>query len=32
MKISKLIFLSIFFILLLFTITTYVNYKQSEEV
>lgn len=32
MKISKLIFFSIFSILLLFTITTYVNYKQSEEV
>jgi signal transduction histidine kinase len=32
MKISKLIFLSIFSILLLFTITTYVNYTQSEEV
>src|SRR5438128_769590 len=32
MKISNLIFLGIFFILLLFTITTYVNYKQSEDV
>lgn len=32
MKISKLIFLSISLILLLFTITTYVNYKQSEDV
>ncbi|MGI8636573.1 MAG: sensor histidine kinase [Segetibacter sp.] len=32
MKISSLIFISIFFILLMFSITTYVNYKQSEEV
>ncbi|MDB5190892.1 MAG: hypothetical protein JWQ96_455 [Segetibacter sp.] len=32
MKISNLIFFSIFFILLLFSITTYVNYTQSEEV
>ena len=32
MKISNLIFLSISFILLLFSITTYINYKQSEEV
>jgi len=32
MKISRLIFFSIFSILLLFTITTYVNYTQSEEV
>lgn len=32
MKISTLIFISIFFILLMFSITTYVNYKQSEEV
>lgn len=32
MKISHLIFASIFFILLLFSITTYINYKQSEEV
>jgi signal transduction histidine kinase len=32
MKIANLIFFSIFFILALFSITTYVNYKQSEEV
>lgn len=32
MKITKLIFLSISFILLLFSFTTYVNYKQSEKV
>jgi signal transduction histidine kinase len=32
MRISNLIFFSIFLILLLFSVTTYVNYKQSEEV
>lgn len=32
MKISTLIFISISFILVMFSITTYVNYKQSEEV
>ena len=32
MKISTLIFLSIVFILVLFSITTYINYRQSEEV
>ena len=32
MKISNLIFLSISFILVLFSITTYINFKQSEEV
>jgi signal transduction histidine kinase len=32
MKISRLIFLSFFFILLLFSITTYINYKQAEAV
>jgi signal transduction histidine kinase len=32
MRISNLIFFSIFLILLLFSITTYVNYKQSEKV
>ncbi len=32
MKISYLIFISIFFILTLFSITTYVNYNQSEKV
>ncbi len=32
MKISNLIFLSISFILVMFSITTYVNYRQSEEV
>ena len=32
MKISNLIFLSFFFILLLFSITTYINYKQAEAV
>jgi len=32
MKISNLIFFSIFFILLLFSITTYINNRQSEEV
>lgn len=32
MKISSLVFFSIFFILLLFSITTYVNYRQSEKV
>ena len=30
MKISHIILLSFFFILLLFSITTYINYKQSE--
>jgi signal transduction histidine kinase len=32
MKISYLIFLSFLFILLLFSITTYINFQQSEEV
>src|SRR5688572_5807096 len=32
MKISYLIFLSFIFILLLFSITTYINFRQSEEV
>jgi signal transduction histidine kinase len=32
MKISHLIFFGFFFILLLFTITTYINYQQSEAV
>ena len=32
MKISYLIFLSFLFILLLFSITTYINFKQSEQV
>src|SRR4051812_32479130 len=32
MKISNLVFLSISSILLLFSITTYVNYNQSEKV
>lgn len=32
MKISYLIFFSFLFILLLFSITTYINFKQSEEV
>jgi len=32
MKISYFIFLSFLFILLLFSITTYINFKQSEEV
>jgi signal transduction histidine kinase len=32
MKISHIILISFFFILLLFLITTYINYKQSEEV
>lgn len=32
MKISHIIFLGFFFILLLFSITTYINYKQSEDV
>ncbi|MEO6720843.1 MAG: ATP-binding protein [Ferruginibacter sp.] len=32
MKISNLIFISIFFILLLFSITTYINFNQSEKV
>ena len=32
MKISHIIFLGFFFILLLFSFTTYINYKQSEEV
>jgi signal transduction histidine kinase len=32
MKISNLIFLSISFILLLFSLTTFINFKQSEEV
>lgn len=32
MKISALIFLSIFTILVLFSLTTFINFKQSEEV
>src|SRR5688572_14351542 len=32
MKISYFIFFSFLFILLLFSITTYINFKQSEEV
>ena len=32
MKISHLIFLGFFFILIMFTITTYMNYKQAEKV
>lgn len=32
MKISRLIFLSIFFILAMFSFTTFINYRQSEEV
>src|SRR5690606_28992081 len=32
MKISYLIFFSFLFILLLFSITTYINFQQSEEV
>jgi signal transduction histidine kinase len=32
MKISHLIFVSFFFILLLFSITTYINYRQSKAV
>jgi signal transduction histidine kinase len=32
MRISNLIFLSFTFILLLFTLTTYINYRQSEKV
>lgn len=32
MKISHIIFLGFFFILILFSFTTYINYKQSEEV
>lgn len=32
MKISYLIFLSFIFILLLFSITTYINFRQSDEV
>lgn len=32
MKISHLIFLGFFFILIMFTITTYINYKQAEKV
>src|SRR3990170_1697929 len=32
MKISYLIFLSFLFILLLFSITTYINFRQSEQV
>lgn len=32
MKISKLIFAGFFFILILFSITTYVNYRQFEKV
>ena len=32
MKISNLIFLGFFFILIMFSITTYINYKQAEKV
>lgn len=32
MKISHLIFLGFFFILIMFSITTYINYKQAEKV
>ena len=32
MKISHLIFLGFFFILIMFTITTYINYNQAEKV
>jgi len=32
MKISHLIFLGFLFILIMFTITTYINYKQAEKV
>src|SRR5687768_8347552 len=32
MKISYFIFLSFLFILILFSLTTYINFKQSEEV
>lgn len=32
MKISHLIFLGFFFILIMFTITTYMNYRQAEKV